>query len=148
MPKRTAYVRDKRSPLPKNEVVSKVMSSNKSKDTGPEMMLRKSLKENGAGGYRLRWKVPGKPDIAYPGKKIAIFVNGCFWHRCPHCNLPLPKSNTDFWSDKFEKNKERDRIKTALLEEKGWAVITVWECGINSNLKSIVDTILSTLNER
>ena len=148
MPERIAYKRDKRSPPPKSELVSKVMSSNKAKDTAPEIMLRRSLRENGAGGYRLRWKVPGRPDIAYPGKKVAIFVNGCFWHRCPYCDLPIPKSNTDFWSKKFEKNKERDQAKTTLLEEEGWIVITVWECWIDSNIKQITDMIMATLNER
>jgi len=146
MPK--GYVRDKRSPTPSNDHVSKVMSSNKAKDTLPELALRRSLRANGAGGYRLRWKVPGRPDIAYPGRKVAIFVNGCFWHRCPYCDLPLPKSNTDFWANKFEKNKERDCRKKALLEAEGWVVIIVWECGIQSNLKSVTDTILSVLDEK
>jgi DNA mismatch endonuclease (patch repair protein) len=146
MPKE--YVRDKRSPMPSNDKVSKVMSANRAKDTMPEMLLRRSLRENGAGGYRIRWNVPGRPDIAYPGKKVAIFVNGCFWHRCPHCDLPLPKSNTAFWNDKFEKNKERDQRKKELLEKNGWKVITIWECMITKNLKSVTDTITTILSER
>jgi len=143
MPKE--YIRDKRSPVPSNDHVSKVMSSNKAKDTLPEIVLRRSLRENGAGGYRLRWKVPGRPDIAYPGKKVAIFVNGCFWHRCPYCDLPLPRSNTEFWSDKFEKNKERDQRKRELLEAEGWKVIVIWECEIQKNIRIVTDTILSAL---
>jgi len=142
------YVRDSRSPIPSNGHISKVMSSNKAKNTSPELLLRRALRENGAGGYRLQWDVPGRPDIAYPGRKVAIFVNGCFWHRCPLCDLPLPKSNVDFWRNKFEKNRERDQKKNDLLEANGWRVITVWECGIKSNLKSVTDMILSALNEK
>ena len=148
MPEPEVYVRDKRSPIPKNETVSKVMSSNKAKDTQPEIALRRSLRENGAGGYRLRWKIPGRPDIAYPGKKVAIFVNGCYWHRCPKCDLPLPKNNTDFWRNKFEKNVMRDIEKKSLLESDGWVVLTIWECAITNDLKSVTDTVLSTLNKR
>lgn len=148
MSKSSDYVRDKRSPSPKNNLVSKVMSSNKAKNTSPEILLRRSLRENGVGGYRLQWKAPGRPDIAYPGKRVAIFVNGCFWHRCPRCNLPLPKSNVDFWADKFERNKERDRKNKDLLEEDGWRVITAWECEIQSDLRSVIDTILSVLDGR
>jgi DNA mismatch endonuclease (patch repair protein) len=142
------YVRDKRSPTPSNDHVSKVMSSNKAKDTSPEMTLRRSLRENGASGYRLQWRVPGRPDIAYPGKKVAIFVNGCFWHRCPYCDLPPPKNNTDFWINKFERNKARDEEKREILESNGWIVLTIWECSIKSDLKSVTDTVLSTLLKR
>ena len=142
------YVRDRRSPIPSNGHISEVMSSNKAKDTSPELLLRRALRKNGAGGYRLQWDVPGRPDIAYPGRRVAIFVNGCFWHRCPRCNLPLPKSNVDFWRNKFEKNIKRDQNKKELLEESGWKVITVWECEIQSNIKSITDTILTVLDEK
>lgn len=82
-------------------------------------------------GYRVNLKgVPGRPDIVYNGPKVAIFVNGCFWHRCPSCCLPLPKSNTAFWANKFHVNQRRDREKEALLRQTGWTVLTVWECAI------------------
>lgn len=78
------YVRDKRSPVPKSEATSRVMSSNRGRDTAPELALRRALWAAGRRGYRLHYKqVPGRPDIAYPTKKIAIFVHGCYWHRCP-----------------------------------------------------------------
>lgn len=125
------YIRDGRAPIPKSETTSKVMSANVPKDTKPELVLRRSLRKIGLSGYRLHWKkASGRPDIAYPGRKIAIFVNGCFWHRCPHCNLPIPKSNTEFWLKKFERNKERDAMKIHNLEEDGWKVIVLWECEI------------------
>ena len=69
------------------------MRGNKRADTRPELVVRARLRAAGLSGYRLQWKVPGHPDVAWPGKKVALFVNGCFWHRCPHCNLSLPKSN-------------------------------------------------------
>ena len=105
------------------------MKGNRGKDTKPELELRRLLREAGYPGYRLHWKkVPGRPDIAYPGHKVAIFVNGCFWHRCPHCEPSLPKAHSEFWQRKFELNQERDVRKIAMLEEEGWRVITVWEC--------------------
>ena len=81
MIKTKEYIRDGRSPVPKKEATSKVMSANKGKDTNPELLLRKELWKNNIKGYRLHWKkVPGSPDIAFPKKKLAIFINGCFWH--------------------------------------------------------------------
>lgn len=140
------YVRDKRSPKPTNGNVSKVMSSNRGKDTKPEMLLRKALRDNGLVGYRVQWKVPGRPDIAYPGRKIAIFVNGCFWHRCPFCDLPIPKNNVEFWKDKFDQNVKRDAEKKMYLEKDGWAVIIVWECEIKNDLANVVQIIKSKHN--
>src|SRR5688572_24128204 len=111
------FIRDGRAPIPIKEMTSKLMSANKPKDTKPEILFRKALWRHGIRGYRLHWnKVPGRPDIAFPQKKLAIFIHGCFWHRCPCCNLSLPKSNTDFWKTKFEANKLRDIKKNKALE--------------------------------
>lgn len=130
---------DNRNPPASSDVTSRVMRANRGRDTRPELSLRKALRDAGLPGYRINWKkVPGKPDIAYPGRKVAIFVNGCFWHRCPRCNLPLPKSHTDFWATKFERNVERDRRKTEELKSQGWTVITVWECEIEKDLPDVV----------
>ena len=105
------------------------MQGNKRRDTKPELAVRKLLREAGYPGYRLQWKkVPGRPDIAYPGRKIAIFVNGCFWHRCPKCNPSVPKTNREFWVEKFRRNVQRDQRKTEKLQSDGWKVLTVWEC--------------------
>ena len=120
-----------RSPPPTNENVSKSMRSNKGKGTKPELTVRNMLRELGYPGYRLNWKnAPGHPDIAYPGRKVAIFINGCFWHRCPKCNLPMPKSHQDYWLLKFERNVQRDAEKNKALESMGWTVVTIWECEI------------------
>ncbi len=135
-------------PEPTSEVTTRVMRANKGKDTKPELKLRMALRSAGFPGYRLNWKkAPGRPDIAYPGRKVAIFVNGCFWHRCPHCNLPLPKSHTDFWREKFERNVERDARKTSELEAMGWTVITVWECELKKHLDKVISKIVMILEQ-
>ncbi len=128
--------------MPLNENVSRVMSSNKAKNTKPELRLRKALYADGVRGYRLNWKkVPGKPDIAFPGRKISIFINGCYWHRCPHCELPLPKTNTEFWKEKFDKNIKRDKKKEKELLDLGWTVLVFWECKIKTNIKDCINKI-------
>lgn len=117
-----------RSPKASSSATTKVMKANKRSNTKPELFVRQRLREAGLNGYRLHWKVSGSPDIAWPGKKVALFINGCFWHRCPHCNLPLPKSNVEYWTIKFDLNKERDERKIRELEDAGWKVHVIWEC--------------------
>ena len=141
------YIRDKRSPRPLKESTSKVMSANKAKSTKPELLVRKALWENGVRGYRLNWKkAPGRPDIAFPGKEIAIFINGCYWHRCPRCDLSLPKSNIEFWKEKFERNIARDKRKNEELLDLGWNVLVLWECDIKSNISVSVDKVNKVLS--
>ncbi len=106
-----------------------VMQANKSKDTGPELKVRAALREAGLPGYRLHWKkASGRPDVCYPGRRIAIFVNGCYWHRCPWCSLPTPKSNVAFWEEKFARNRARDARNYDDLVRDGWKVLVTWEC--------------------
>jgi DNA mismatch endonuclease, patch repair protein len=128
------YLRDGRAPIPELEATSRVMSSNRGKNTGPELALRRELVCQGVRGYHLHAKaIPGRPDLAFSKSKIAVFVNGCFWHHCPRCNLPIPKSHSEFWRAKFEANRRRDSEKTNRLIESGWRVITLWECEIRDN---------------
>lgn len=128
--------------------VHKSMAGNKRADTKPELLVRQKLREAGLSGYRLQWKVPGRPDVAWPGKKVALFVNGCFWHRCPHCNLPLPKSNIEYWSVKFEKNVERDARNLEQLEKMGWKVFVVWECQLKKKVRETTfDDLLLKLSD-
>lgn len=105
------------------------MSQIRSKDTGPELTVRKLL--HGM-GYRFRLHrkdLPGKPDIVLPKYRTVIFVHGCFWHRHEGCKYAYyPKSNVDFWKAKFKINVERDKYVRRKLEEEGWKVIIVWEC--------------------
>lgn len=101
------------------------------KDTKPELRVRRFLHAAGL-RYRLHdEKLPGRPDIVFPTRRIAVFVHGCFWHRHsdPACKLArLPKSRLEFWQPKLEGNAERDRGNLAALEAAGWRVVVVWEC--------------------
>jgi len=122
------------------------MQANRGKNTGPEMRLRRLLREAGYPGYRLHWKkAPGRPDIAYPGRKVAIFVNGCYWHRCPYCGPSAPKSNAEFWEAKFVANEARDARQVADLEAEGWTVVTVWECELRRKPDQVIDELIALL---
>ena len=130
------------NPPASSPAVRAVMRANRARDTGPERRLRKALREAGLGGYRLNWKkVPGRPDIAYPGRKVAIFVHGCYWHHCPRCYPSLPKSNPEFWARKFELNRERDGRKSRLLQQDGWFVVEAWECDVRERVDVIVTRV-------
>lgn len=115
---------------------SEVMSKIRSKDTKPEIKLRKGFHAQGF-RYRINYKkLPGSPDIVFPKYMTAIFVNGCFWHGHDNCKLShIPKSNVDFWQNKIQKNKLRDKNIKYLLISSGWKVIVVWECEIKTKLK-------------
>jgi DNA mismatch endonuclease (patch repair protein) len=122
------------------------MQANRARDTAPERLLRKALRDAGLGGYRLNWKkAPGRPDIAYPGRKVAIFVHGCYWHHCPACYPKLPKSNTAFWARKFELNHERDARKRRDLERIGWCVMEVRECDVRDRMPATVEGVAEVL---
>lgn len=102
----------------------------RSKDTRPELIVRRLCRELGHKGYRLHRKnLPGKPDIAFIGRKAAVFVHGCFWHGhdC-HGRIREPKSRQDYWRPKIKRNMARDEENVAMLEELGWRVLVVWEC--------------------
>ncbi len=118
------------------------MKGNRGQNTKPEIQLRRLLRDAGYSGYRLHWKkAPGRPDIAYPGRRIAIFVNGCFWHRCPHCQPSSPKSHTGYWQRKFDLNRERDARKAEQLEAAGWRVATIWECELRDDPSGVVERL-------
>jgi DNA mismatch endonuclease (patch repair protein) len=108
---------------------SKRMSLIRSMNTSPELALRKALHALGL-RYRLHVKdLPGKPDIVFRKHKVAVFVHGCFWHRHEGCKVAnMPKSNTQFWEEKFNQNVQRDMATTARLEQLGWRVEVIWEC--------------------
>ena len=102
----------------------------RSKNTGPELAVRKLLRGLGFTGYRIHRKdLPGKPDVAFLGRKKAVMVHGCFWHGhdCKE-GLRKPKSNLDYWLTKIERNRQRDAQDLADLAGLGWSVLTVWDC--------------------
>jgi DNA mismatch endonuclease (patch repair protein) len=110
---------------------SSVMRQVKGRDTSPEMKVRRALTKLGA-RFRLHRKdLPGAPDIVLPGRKLAIFVHGCFWHGhdCAR-GARRPKQNADYWLDKIGRNRERDTRNLAALETLGWRVETIWECDL------------------
>lgn len=111
---------------------SEIMSRVRSKDTRPELFVRRLI-HNAGFRYRLHVsKLPGRPDLVFPGRKKVIFVHGCFWHSHVGCqNARIPKSRADFWMSKLGSNKERDERNINALIGEGWKVLVIWECELN-----------------
>ena len=120
------------------------MAQIKSKDTGPELVLRKLLSQNKIFGYRLHYKIFGKPDIVFPRKKIAIFIDGCFWHKCPSCFVK-PTSRIEFWSQKIKNNLKRDKEVNKLLKKTGWKILRIWEHELRENPDKVCQKIINEL---
>jgi len=123
------------------------MSRIKGKNTKPEMLVRKFLFSH---GYRYRLhvkKLPGKPDIVLPKYNIAIFIHGCFWHGHNDCKYYIiPKTRTDWWLDKINRNKTLDNKAVELLEKNGWRVIIIWECDLRpTKVENRLSTLLTEL---
>jgi DNA mismatch endonuclease (patch repair protein) len=110
------------------------MSRIKSRDTSPEILLRRILFRKGL-RYRINYKLEGKPDLVFPSKKIAIFVHGCFWHQHGCNDTYRPKTNKKFWNKKLDENIKRDKEVKKILIRDNWRVFYVWECEINKNLE-------------
>lgn len=111
------------------------MSRIKGKDTKIEVEVRKYLFSKGDRFRKNDKRYPGKPDIVLPKYHVAIFVHGCFWHRHEGCkDATTPKTRTEFWLEKFDKNVKNDQIKQEKLRELGWKVIVIWECEIKKDL--------------
>ncbi|NLF59944.1 MAG: DNA mismatch endonuclease Vsr [Lentisphaerae bacterium] len=127
-----------------SEQRSAVMSRIRSKNTKPELVVRRHLH---ALGFRYRLhdpKLPGHPDIVLRKWHTVVLVHGCFWHRHEGCKTAtMPKSNVEFWTAKFQRNVERDARNRAALEAAGWKVIVLWECEIKEHLHLLADRIKS-----
>lgn len=120
------------------EIRSYNMSRIRSKDTKPEIIVRKFLFSKGLRYRKNDKRYLGHPDIVLPKYKTIIFVHGCFWHRHPDCQYAsTPTTNTGFWEEKFQKNVERDKKIQASLIESGWNVIVVWECQLKSPVREL-----------
>ncbi|MDI1240802.1 MAG: very short patch repair endonuclease [bacterium] len=119
--------------LPKTR--SEIMSSVKGKNTGPELKVRRLVHRM---GYRFRLhrrNLPGSPDVVLPGRKKVIFVNGCFWHDHSCRRGDLPKTNTEYWRQKFERNKDRDSRNLEELRKLGWETLVIWSCELRDSLR-------------
>ena len=126
------------------------MSHIHSKGTKPELMVRRWLWNHGY-RYRLNVKsVPGKPDIVMRRYRTAIFVNGCFWHGHEDCKYyRIPKSNTEFWENKINSNRQRDQKNYDILQQNGWQVLVVWECQlVHENFENTMRYVDYMLNDK
>jgi DNA mismatch endonuclease (patch repair protein) len=113
-----------------------------------EMRLRAAILRRGIRGWCLHAKdVRGVPDFLWRREKIAVFVDGCFWHGCPRCGH-IPKTNGGYWLKKIERNKERDRTTGTALVADGFKVVRIWECEIRSSISACVDRILEQVPAR
>ena len=120
------------------------MSKIRSKDTLPEVLLRKSLFKEGL-RYRIHYKLPGKPDIVFVSKRLAVFINGCFWHG-HDCKIDnKPDTNAQYWANKIKNNKNRDSLNYLNLEQMGWKYYVSWECLILNNIRDEVNNIKKIL---
>lgn len=113
-----------------------------------ERDFRKALWMAGARGYRLQGSLPGRPDLVFPGARVAVFVHGCFWHQCPSCDLPIPKQNRAFWVAKFAENQARDDRAADSLGRLGYEVLVVWEHDARDNPSSTAEHVVRHVQAR
>lgn len=128
----------KLAPLPpvppaSSEAVRSSMVGNKSKSTRLEIKMRETLSGIGIDHFVLHPALPGTPDIAFCDERVAVFVHGCFWHRCPYCSPHIPNRNQEYWLAKFNRNQARDKRNIAELRRMGWSIVVVWECKFRKN---------------
>ncbi len=122
------------------------MSKIKSHDTKPEIIVRKYLHAKGLRYSLQNRKLPGRPDLTFKKYKTVLFVNGCFWHGHTGCKyFKIPKTRTDWWKDKIEATKNRDKNNSNELKRLGWKVLVIWECELKKEkkLKALDDLILA-----
>jgi DNA mismatch endonuclease (patch repair protein) len=116
------------TPEKRSAVMARIRGSG-NRDT--ELRMIALFREHGIAGWRRGQKLFGKPDFVFRRERVAVFVDGCFWHRHPGCRFAYtPKSRLDFWLPKFERNVARDRLVTRTLRKQGWRVLRVWECDL------------------
>ena len=122
------------------------MSQIKSKNTKPELKIRHFLYSKNIRGYRVNSKLPGRPDVVFTKYKLVIFIDGCFWHKCPKCYRE-PQTNKEYWVNKIEKNVERDKKVNKILKSDGWKVLRFYEHQIK-NINGCFSIIIRELRKR
>ena len=118
----------------RSDIMSKVRSNN---NKSTELALIKFFKENNITGWKRNYPVKGHPDFVFLDKKIAVFVDGCFWHG-HDCRNTRPSDNAEYWNKKRERNMKHDKEVTALFEQRGWTVIRIWECELKKKKTQIL----------
>jgi len=122
------------------------MSQIRGRDTKAELALRKAAFALGL-RYRLRSTLPGRPDLVFPGARLVVFVDGCFWHRCPE-HATAPVTNAAFWAAKIDRNVQRDKEITDRLEASGWMVLRFWEHELKRNPEEAAVRLLDVVRLR
>lgn len=134
--------------MPPDPETSARMARIKSKDTKPELLVRRALSARNVGYVTHDSSLPGTPDIANKSRGWAIFVHGCFWHAHECDEFRPPSRNVEYWTKKFASNRARDKVNVIELEKKGFKVITLWECEINEATDQFWDELADELKER
>lgn len=122
------------------------MSKIKGKNTKPEVVLRKAIWNLGY-RYRLQTKLAGRPDLIFSPYKVVVFVDGCFWHKCP-AHFVQPKTRPEFWKNKINSNAARDRRNNEILQSEGWKVVRIWEHEINQSIEDSVARVVDALESQ
>lgn len=126
---------------------SEVMSRIRGKDTGPELLLRRALHGVGA-RYRIHdGTVPGRPDVSHKGARVAVFVDGCFWHGCPE-HYQKPDNNEAFWEEKLAENQRRREEVIEQLRDDGWQIFELWECEVQERPVALAREIAEAIGRR
>lgn len=127
----------------RSDIMSKVRSNN---NKSTELALVKFFKENNITGWKRNYPVKGHPDFVFLDKKIAVFVDGCFWHG-HDCRNTRPSDNAEYWQKKRERNIKHDKEVTAMFENRGWTVIRIWECELKKKNRDVLFDRLSILTD-
>lgn len=125
----------------RSDIMSKVRSKN---NKSTELKLIQIFRENNITGWRRNYPVKGHPDFVFLDKKVAVFVDGCFWHG-HDCRNTRPSDNADYWNKKRERNKKHDKEITEMFETRGWTVIRIWECELKKKNKELLNKKMSVL---
>lgn len=126
---------------------TRTMQAVKSKDSKMEVKFRSSLWRRGFRFFKNVKSLPGKPDVVFPKKKIAIFLDSCFWHGCP-LHLKLPVSNADYWRNKIEKNRNRDKEINTIYKEMNWKILRIWEHDLKTDFESCLVKVTQNLENQ
>ncbi len=123
------------------EARSAIMAKVRSKNTKPEIEVRRAIHRAGFRFRLHRSDLPGNPDVVFPRHRLALFVHGCFWHRHGCKRTTMPATNREFWSEKFRRTVERDQRALKELEEIGWKTAVIWECQLETGINALLETL-------